>query len=239
MKLKGAASVAATTITLIILALTMLFFWQVYGYYRQIKSNDTAAPPKSPKFSFSSKLPSAPAAAPRDTQATADDPSVGPADSPLVIVEFLDYECPYCQAMSGTVRAMTIKYGDRVRFVIRDIPLTDIHPQALQAAEAAGCAEAQGKFWPMHDRLFANQADLTIPNLKRLAAQVGLDAGVFDVCMDTHARVKEIEADLNAGVAAGVRGTPTFFVNGEKIEGVIPADVFETVIKDSLEKPAL
>jgi protein-disulfide isomerase len=146
-------------------------------------------------------------------------------------VEFLDYQCPYCNEESSVVRELTSAYKDSVRFIIRDFPVQELHPDAFAAAEAAGCAEAQGKYWPMHDRLFALKGHLTRPEIDQAALQSGLDQGVFDACMAVHARQDEIRQDAADGTAAGVRGTPTFFFNGSKVEGVIPRDVFESLIK--------
>lgn len=213
----------------LVLALALLFLWRVWSYYRQISSGET---PQLPQFSAAF---SASGAAPSGADvaadvATADDPSLGPADAKLTVVEFLDYQCPYCGAESSVVRELAAKYGDRVRFVIRDFPVLELHPDAVVAAEAAGCAEAQGKFWPMHDRLYALRGVLSRENLDAAARQSGLDMEVYGACMNLHARLDEIQKDAVDGVAAGVRGTPTFFFNGRRVEGEIPRDVFEKLI---------
>jgi protein-disulfide isomerase len=229
---RGVSSVLVTVITVLALALVLAFLWRVYGYFRQIRSGVVSLPQFSSSFSASGRLDGA--AAVGAEIATVDDPSTGPKDAKLTVVEFLDYQCPYCNQVSSTVRELTSTYGDRVRFVIRDFPVIDIHPDAAYAAEAAGCAEAQGKFWQMHDRLFALKGQLQSPDLERAAEQSGLDAAAYRTCMQTRSRVDEIEADLRAGVAAGVRGTPTFFFNGQKVEGAIPKDVFQRLIDASL-----
>jgi protein-disulfide isomerase len=111
----------------------------------------------------------------------------------------------------------------------------EIHPYAVPAAEAAGCAEAQGKYWQMHDRLFGLRGKLARADLDEAARQAGLDAAAFRTCMDSHERWPEIERDLLDGAAAGVRGTPTFFIGGEPIEGVIPRETFERIIEQALK----
>lgn len=230
---KGVSSVIVTAVTGLIVVLILLFLRQVYIYYRQIRSGDSSGLPQwSSSFSFS-KVSQGPAPATASV-ATADDPSLGPSEAVLTVVEFLDYQCPFCNESSSVVRELTAKYGDRIRFIIRDFPVQELHPDAVTAAEAAGCAEAQGKYWTMHDRLFALKGKLARKDLDLAARQSGLDAGTFAACMDAHVRVAEIQEDLTAGQAAGVRGTPTFFFNGRRVEGSIPHDAFETLLKGFL-----
>jgi protein-disulfide isomerase len=126
---------------------------------------------------------------------------------------------------------------DRVRFIVRDFPVQELHPDAVTAAEAAGCAEVQGKFWPMHDRLFGLKGQMSRPDLDRAAEASGLDMPLYAACMDLHARIDEIQADAAAGVAAGVRGTPTFFFNGQPVEGAIPREAFDALIQRFLAQP--
>ena len=232
---RGASKVAVTTVTVIVIGLMAAFLWRVLSYAGAIRRGDYAA---LPQFSQSASLLSGSTAASAETTYSVDDagdPSVGPKDAKLTVVEFLDFQCPYCYEAHSTFRAMQTTYGDRVRFVVRDFPIVEIHPESMQAAEAAGCAQAQAKFWPMHDRLFAQQGTLTRADLDRAAVQSGLDAAAFKTCMDTHASYNEIRQDIAAGTAAGVRGTPTFFFNGRRVEGVIPPDVFERLIQDQLK----
>ena len=231
---RGVSPTIVTVLTLLVLAAVLVFLWRVYGYYRQIRSGVVVLPQFSSSFSASGKLDGAVAG--ESPIATADDPAVGPAEAKLTIVEFLDYQCPFCNQEAPTVRELSSAYGDRVRFIIRDFPVVDIHPDAAYAAEAAGCAEEQGKFWQMHDRLFALKGQLKATDLEKAAEQSGLDLEKYKTCMQVRARVDEIEDDLRAGVKAGVRGTPTFFFNGEKVEGAIPKGVFEGLIKTYLDR---
>ncbi len=205
--------------------------WKVWTYYDQITSGKSVSLPQfNGQFTVSGTTAGPVAAGAHPEVATPDDPAIGPDGAKLAIVEFLDYQCPYCNEESSVFRELTSRYGDRVRFIVRDFPVLELHPQAVTGAEAAGCAEVQGKFWPMHDRLFALKGQLARADVERAARQSGLDMTAFIACMDGHARIDEIQADAAAGVAAGVRGTPTFFFNGRRVEGVIPRDVFETLI---------
>ena len=230
---RGVSPAIVTILTLLALTLVLVFLWRVYAYYRQIRSGVVVLPQFSSSFTSGGRS-AGPAAS--GAIATGDDPSVGPKDAKLTVVEFLDYQCPFCNQASPTVRELAASYGDRVRFIIRDFPVIDIHPDASYAAEAAGCAEAQGKFWQMHDRLFALKGQLKSADLEKAAEQSGLDLELYRACMLNHARVEEIEADLKDGVAAGVRGTPTFFFDGQRIEGVIPKDVFARLIDGFLSR---
>ncbi|HTK60460.1 MAG TPA: thioredoxin domain-containing protein [Candidatus Baltobacteraceae bacterium] len=230
----GLTSLGATLIVGLVLALFSLFAWRVWTYYRLISSGESV---QLPQFSsqFSAARDAAAVSRAAIDLATPDDPSIGPADAKLTVVEFLDYQCPFCNQVSSTFREAAATYGDRVRFIVRDFPVQELHPDALAAAEAAGCAEAQGKFWPMHDRLFALKGVMARTDLDRAAAQSGLEMGVYAACMDLHARIDEIQADAVAGVTAGVRGTPTFFFNGQPVEGAIPREAFDAIIKRFLE----
>jgi protein-disulfide isomerase len=159
---------------------------------------------------------------------TSDDPYLGPAAAKVVVVEFADFQCPYCKEVYSMVRELAAQYGNRVKFILRDFPLSEIHPEAQAAAEAAGCAFAQGneKFWAYHDKLFQNQAALSATTYEAIATQVNLDVPAFKTCMSSHARQSEIQSDLADGAAVGVTGTPTFFLNGYRVQGVIPKDTF-------------
>ncbi len=230
---KGISSFGATAFVGLVLTLAALFVWRAWSYYRLIERGEAVALPQ-----FGSQFTAAGGSsgpAPLADLATADDPAIGPEDAKLVVVEFADYQCPFCNQASSTFREMAAVYGDRVRFVVRDFPVQDLHPDAVAAAEAAGCAQAQDKYWAMHDRLYALRGALSRDDLDRAAAQSGLDMAVYGACMDLHARIDEIQADLVAGVAAGVRGTPTFFFNGMPVEGAIPREAFEALIKRFLE----
>jgi protein-disulfide isomerase len=130
---------------------------------------------------------------------------------------------------------MFAAYGDKIHFVYREYPLPN-HQNAKGAAEAGQCANEQGKFWQYHDRLFANQQRLTVPDLKQHAVAVGLDAPRFDACLDSHKYAQVVEKDIAIGNDAGVNGTPAFFINGRMISGAQPFDVFKQIIDDELAR---
>lgn len=135
----------------------------------------------------------------------------------MTVVEFADFQCPFCRGHSAeTLPQLREIYGDRVRYVFRDFPLTQIHPRAFQAAEAAQCAFAQGAFWRYHGLLFENQDALALTDLTQYAASVGLDMVAFESCVESGAYKDEVQADYDAGVEYGVNGTPAFFVNGPR-----------------------
>jgi protein-disulfide isomerase len=230
---RGITSRGATLFVGIVLALLALFIWRVWTYYGLISRGEAVELPQFSAQFTASKAASNPAA--RFDLATADDPSIGPDDAKLVVVEFLDYQCPFCGQASSIFREMAATYGDRVRFIVRDFPVPELHADAVAAAEAAGCAQAQGKYWPMHARLFALKGELSRAGLDLAAEQSGVDMAVYSACMGLHARLDEIDADAVAGAEAGVRGTPTFFFNGEPVEGAIPRAAFEAIITRLLE----
>jgi protein-disulfide isomerase len=170
----------------------------------------------------------APYRAPRQN-VEAKGPSRGPANAPVTIVEFSDFECPYCGRGEETVAEVVRVYGDKVRVVYRDLPLP-MHANAPKAAEAAHCAGEQGKYWEMHAKLFANQRALEIPALKGYAKDLKLDQAKFDKCLDSGATAALVEEGRKAGTELGITGTPAFFVNGVMISGAQPFDAFKEII---------
>ena len=171
---------------------------------------------------------------PRQTIAATDSPSRGPASAPIELIEFSDFQCPFCQRANPTVQQVLTTYGDRIRFVYRHYPLPN-HPNARPAAEASACAAEQGKFWPYHDRLFSGQAGMTDGELKQHAVAVGLDAAKFNGCVDAHKFKALVDADVHAGEEAGVNGTPAFFINGRMLSGAQPYDAFKKIIDEELK----
>lgn len=168
---------------------------------------------------------------------SATDPTLGPANAPVTIVEFADFQCPFCQKVQATLARLRSEYGDKIRLVARQGPLP-AHPQARPAAEAALCARDQGKFWPLHDWLFSNQDKLSPEAIKAEAAALGLDATKFATCVDTHAHAGEVEADLDAAARMGVTAMPAFFINGRLLQGAEPYAEFKRVIDDELARVA-
>jgi protein-disulfide isomerase len=172
---------------------------------------------------------------PRQKVADAGHPSKGPADAPVVIVEFSDFQCPYCQRANPTVDQVLKTYGDKIRFVYRHYPLSN-HPDARPAAEASACADEQGRFWPYHDQLFANVSRLSAADLKEHAQAAGLDAAKFEACVESRRFQSKVDTDLKEAEEAGVSGTPAFFINGRPLEGAQPFEAFKRVIDDELAR---
>jgi protein-disulfide isomerase len=177
--------------------------------------------------------------APRYTVEIApDDPVAGNANAPVTVIEFSDFQCPFCQRVVPTLKQVRDTYGDRVRLVWKDFPLTSIHPQAFKAAEAGPCAREQGKFWEYHDRLFANQQALEPDLLKKYAADLGLDAAKFNACLDTAKYAERVQAQMGLGNQLGVSSTPSIFINGRMVSGAQPYETFTTIIDEELERAA-
>jgi protein-disulfide isomerase len=163
------------------------------------------------------------------------DPTRGPADAPVTLVEFSEYQCPFCARVNPTLKQLEQKYGNKVRFVFKDFPLPN-HQQAPKAAEAAHCAGDQGKYWELHDRLFANQQQLQVPELKAHAKAVGLEQAAFDQCLDSGKYAANVQADLDLGSDMGVQSTPTLYINGRVVTGAQPIAVFESLIDEELAR---
>lgn len=232
----------------IIVLLALLFLWRVILYAVQI-SRGTAIPPQS--FAASMTLDRALEESTAPTSGSAeillaittnanDDPSLGPPESSalLTITEFADFGCPFSRETSYIVRALA-EHTDIVRYVYRDFPLIDLHPNADVAAEAAQCAHDQGRFFDYHDKLYQNQYDLSTERLKQHARELGMDGAAFDTCVDSHRYAAEVAADKQAGTEAGVRGTPTFFFNGTRVEGAFPRTFLTDILRrfrDTAEK---
>lgn len=171
---------------------------------------------------------------PRITVA-ADGPSRGPATAPVTIVEFSDYQCPYCKRAETTLAQLVLKYPDQVRLVYRDFPL-DGHPEARPAALAAACANDQGKFWDYHRLLFGSSPKLDKDTLRKLAETAKLDLKAFDACVADGRHAAKIQADVEAGHEAGVSGTPAFFVNGIPFSGARSLAEFAKLIDAEIAK---
>ena len=162
----------------------------------------------------------------------------GPVGSPVTIIEFSDFQCPFCSRVNPSIDQAKATFGDKVRFVFRQFPL-NIHPQAPKAAEASLCANEQGKFWEMHDALFANQQKLSVPDLKATALTIGVDAAKFDACLDSGKMAEIVARDMADGQTAGVSGTPALFVNGRFINGAVPYEELAKVINDELSRKGI
>jgi protein-disulfide isomerase len=164
------------------------------------------------------------------------DPALGSASAPVTIVEFSDFQCPFCQRVAPTLKQVQKTYGDKVRIVWKDFPLTQIHPEAFKAGEAAHCAGEQGKFWEYHDRLFANQQALQPDSLKKYAADAGLDAAKFNACVDTSKYGDRVREGVAQGSRLGVNSTPTLYINGRMLSGAQPYEAIAAVIDEELAR---
>jgi protein-disulfide isomerase len=175
--------------------------------------------------------------APRHEVALASsDPALGSASAPVTIVEFSDFQCPFCRSVSPTLKKVRETYGDKVRIVWKDYPLTQIHPEAFKAGEAAHCAGEQGKFWEYHDRLFANQQALQPTDLKKYAADLGLDSAKFNACVDASKYGDRVREGVAQGTSLGVNSTPTVYINGRLLSGAQPYETFALVIDEELSR---
>jgi protein-disulfide isomerase len=164
-----------------------------------------------------------------------DDPVIGPEDAPITIVEFSDYECPYCQQWHTEVfDRLMLAYPEQVRLVYRDFPISNIHPNAVPAAIAANCALEQDMFWDYHDKLFRMELGLSTDAYQEYASQLDLDVEKFVECLDSGRYEEEVQADFDFAANLGVRSTPTFFVNGIAVVGAQPFEVFQQVIEQEL-----
>ena len=175
--------------------------------------------------------------APRhQVEVSPDDPVLGAAGAPVTLVEFSDFQCPFCARLVPTLKRVKEEYGDRVRVVWKDFPLTSIHPQAFTAAAAGQCAREQGKFWELHDRLFGNQQALDPVSLKKYAADAGLEAAQFNACLDEAKYGERVQEQMGVGTRLGVASTPAVFINGRLVTGAQPYEVFSAIIDEELER---
>jgi len=158
----------------------------------------------------------------------------GNPNAPITIVEFADFQCPFCGRVQATLKDLLTKYNGEVKLSYRDFPLSSIHPNAQIAAEASRCAEAQGKYWQMHDAMYANQSKLQEPDLIKTAGSLGMDEKSFASCLKSDKYKTAIQQDVQAGTRAGVSGTPAFFINGRFLTGALPQAEFEKIINEEL-----
>ncbi|MBI2579631.1 MAG: DsbA family protein [Candidatus Aenigmarchaeota archaeon] len=170
-----------------------------------------------------------------------DAPVLGDSNAKVTIIEYSDYECPFCGRFytqtEGLLRSEYIDTG-KAKLVYKDFPLSSIHPTAQKAAEAARCAGEQGKYWEMHDLLFEKQdewAPLGAAKLRDYATGLGLDAAAYNSCLDTGKYASAVQKDFNEGSSFGVSGTPSFFINGFQIVGAQPYSVFKQIIDQELQ----
>jgi protein-disulfide isomerase len=165
-------------------------------------------------------------------------PVRGSDNAPVTIIEFSDFHCPYCKQVQPTLSRILSEYGDRVRLAYRDFPLDQLHPNARKAAEAARCANDQGKFWEFHDKLYAGGTDATPETLTRLAREIDMDVVAFQQCVAIGRHRPDIDRDLQEATSFGVTGTPAFFINGRLVSGAQAYEGFAQVINEELAHAA-
>lgn len=171
----------------------------------------------------------------RSAPVASGNPQRGPDDAPVTIVEYSEFQCPYCRETERALRQTLDKYGDQVRLVYKDFPL-GFHKHAMDAALAARCADEQGQFWPYHDALFAS-GQLSAADLKATAAHLGLDRESFDSCLDERKYERVVRADQAEGSRLGADGTPYFLINGKSLSGAQSAAAFDSAISAELNGP--
>ena len=217
-------------ITTVVLAIVLLFVLLRGGEVPAVPEDDAEPEPEPTP----TPEPTAPTV---DMEALADDDTVkGDEDAPVLIVEFSDFQCPYCgKFYRDTLPLLKENYIDtgKVKIIHRDFPL-GFHQNAQKAGEASECADDQGKFWEMHDKLYENYQELAVDNLKQYAVDLGLNAEEFNDCLDTGKYADEVKKDFVDGAAAGVSGTPSFFVNGQLLVGAQPYAAFQQAIDAAL-----
>ncbi len=176
-------------------------------------------------------------AAPRvSLELPASTPAVGPVDAPITLVEFSDYQCPYCHRAQAAVDEVLSRYPGKVRFVHQEYPLAQ-HPRAFAAAVAARCANEQGRFWDFHRSLMTEPGDFADADLGRRATQFGLDPAKLSACVVSGRFDSDVNKAFEAGMAVGVNSTPTFFVNGRRLTGALPFEAFQEIIDEELGRP--
>jgi len=167
---------------------------------------------------------------------TAGFPSRGPDNAVVTIVEFSDFQCPFCGGLFPTLKAIEKNYPDKVRLVYRQFPLNNLHPFAQKAAEAALCANDQKRFWDFHDSMFGDQAHLTVEDLKKRAVDLKLNTSQFNTCLDSGAKEGAVKRDIDEGSKLGVRSTPSMFINGRGLAGNQPYADIREIIEDELQR---
>ncbi len=168
-------------------------------------------------------------------EVTADDHVLGPADAPVTLVEYGDYECPFCRGAFRDVHRLLDRYPGKIRFVFRNFPITQVHPHAEQAAEAAEAAAAQGKFWEMYELLLQDSADLDLDSLLGYADRLGLDVARFRNEVVGNVYTERISRDIDEGIRNGVNQTPKFYVNGRRIDGKFPMEGLVNAVRDAVD----
>lgn len=224
-------------ITPILVILLIIGSFVIGSMWTKIKGLEEKEGNKDEKVAASTPQPTGSVAGTQKVEVAVrpNDPVKGNPNAKVTIVEFSDFQCPFCARVLPTLKQVMETYPDKVRIVFKNYPLP-FHQNAESAAMAALCAQEQGKFWEYHDRLFTNQESLSLNDLKKYAADLGLKTGDFNSCLDSKKYKKQVEEDLVEGNRVGVRGTPAFFINGQVLSGALPFENFKAIIDEELKK---
>lgn len=219
----------------LVLVMVCIFSWRVFAFYQDIRSGDInpALGYTTTDFSRAATAFAARAAANGSDSGEIlgdNDPTLGSDDAKIVLVEFGDFGCPYSREVAPIVRAIVKQYSSDIQFMYRDYPIDDLHPGASLAAEAGGCAQEQGKFWEYYDAVFGMSDELSETTLTAIAETIDMDTTQFERCIESGYYANDVADDTSDGAKAGVVGTPTFFFNGQKVEGSIPFTIFNQII---------
>ena len=217
-------------ITALIVLVLGLFGWRVWYYYKLIKSGQSVPTSTSVHFNKTTGTPRVAAKTQPANLVAIYAPRFGKTDAKITLVEFADFNCSFSAEAFPAIRELLAKYPEKVNFVFRFFPASN--DAARSAALAALCAHEQNKFLVYHDKLFQNRGKFTQDDLKNYAVQTGLDTAIFNQCLDSKKFDKQVGNDLSDALTLGVEGTPTFFLNGEKLEGAIPFSAWEMVIQN-------
>jgi len=210
------------------------FAWRVFGFYQGIRSGAINPALAYTTTNFTRAVTAFAAKATANSGSASllglNAPSIGDKKAKITVVEFADFGCTYSKEVAPIVRAIAQRYSADVRVVFRNFPIEELHPGSTIAAQAGGCAAEQGKFWEYHDAVFASKEQLGVDMISGIAQNIGLDVKQFARCVDSNYYANAVETDSADGAAAGVTGTPTFFFNGQKVEGSIPFTVFTQIL---------
>ncbi len=218
-----------------IILVVSVFSWRVFAFYRDIRAGEInpALGYTTTEFSRAATAFAVQAATKGDAAGDIrgeDDPTLGSDDAKIVLVEFGDFGCPYSREVAPIVRAIARQYAHDIQLMYRDFPIDDLHPGASLAAEGGGCAKEQGKFWEYYDAVFALSTPLSAEALVSIGDTIGLDSEAFERCIESGYYANDVADDTSDGANAGVVGTPTFFFNGQKVEGSIPFIIFNQIV---------
>lgn len=218
----------------VLLSMLAFFIYQVFYYAVAIKKGDFSA--------FNGEIVdirqlATPGQVNRTQLETRDDPNWGPINAKVVVVQFSEFFCPYSKENEPVIRKIKEEYSDRVRFIFRDFPITAVHPNAMIAAEAGHCADEQGRFWLYHDLLFSRQDELqTKADFLSAAEDIALDPKSFSACQESGRWQGKVMQNLQDGILFDVKGTPTYFFNGQKVSGVLSYETFKEILDNLLKR---